>query len=99
MVERAGTGLRVDDDTDLFDPEQRAKLKWLQRRKRMGKHLSEITINIERGERNWQGRERWHYTLEQYGKVLKRGSGWGYEGAYAAAQKTLKRLQAKGVAR
>lgn len=65
----------------------------------MGKHASAPQVNITPGERNWQGRERWNYTVEQYGEILTCGSGWGAEGAYAAGQKALKRLQAKGVAR
>ena len=63
----------------------------------MGKHLSRIEINL--GERTYvrPGVTRVRYTLTQYGKVLKSGSGIGDDGAYAAACKALKRLEAKGV--
>ena len=58
----------------------------------MGKHLSAIKICLGRGVRNYYGIERVPYTLEQYGVVLKSGVGWGPDGAWAAANKALKRL-------
>jgi len=61
----------------------------------MGKHLSAINIFLGQGVRNHRGIERVPYTLEQYGRVLKRGAGWGSDGAWAAASKALKRLEAK----
>lgn len=61
----------------------------------MGKHLSAINICLGQGVRNHRGIERVPYTLEQYGKVLKRGSAWGADGAWAAASKALKRLEAR----
>ncbi len=65
----------------------------------MGKHLSAIQICLGQGTRIRYNShiERVPYTLKQYGKVLKSGSGIGQDGAYAAACKALKRLEAKRV--
>ncbi len=64
----------------------------------MGKHLSAIQIHLNTDhQRDCYGAGRVSYTLEQYGKVLKSGSGWGADGAWAAANKALKRLEAKGI--
>ena len=61
----------------------------------MGKHLSAISICLGQGVRDYRGLERVPYTLEQYGQVLKHGSAWGVDGAWAAANKALKRLEAR----
>ncbi len=64
----------------------------------MGKHLSAIQICIGPPiYRNRAGQQRVPYMLKQYGEILKSGSGWGDNGAWAAANKALKRLAAKGV--
>ena len=65
----------------------------------MGKHLSQINIVLGEGKpiRYNSHIRRVPYTLSQYGVVIKRGSGIGNDGAFAAANKALKRLAAKGI--
>ena len=65
----------------------------------MGKHLSAINIVLGQGVpiRYNSHIMRVPYTLSQYGKVLKTGSGIGNDGAWAAANKALKRLAIKGI--
>jgi hypothetical protein len=64
----------------------------------MGKHMTAIQIILgpDRSENRYR-QARVNYRIEQCGKVLKRGSGIGSDGAWAAANKAVKRLEAKGV--